>query len=65
MSPARIELTLGPLLFNWPADQVRDFYARMADEPALERVYLGEVVCGKRAPLLAEALLDSAELPAR
>lgn len=61
MSPARIELTLGPLLFNWPADQVREFYARMADEAAVERVYLGEVVCGKRGPLLAEALLESAE----
>ncbi|MFZ5608135.1 MAG: ubiquinone anaerobic biosynthesis protein UbiV [Pseudomonadota bacterium] len=57
-APAR--LTLGPLLFNWPADKVRDFYARIADEAPVDIVYLGEVVCPKRAPLLAEALADAA-----
>jgi collagenase-like PrtC family protease len=41
-------LNLGPILFNWPAEQKRDFYYRMADEAALDTVYLGEVVCSKR-----------------
>ncbi len=45
---SRPALTLGPLLFNWPAEQKRDFYFRMADEAALDTVYLGEVVCSKR-----------------
>lgn len=60
-----MELTLGPLFFNWPAERLRTFYARIADEAPVDRVYLGEVVCGKRAPLLAEALLDAAERLAR
>ncbi|WP_417689442.1 ubiquinone anaerobic biosynthesis protein UbiV [Roseibium sp.] len=45
-----IELSLGPCLFNWSADHLSDFYARIADEAPVERVYLGEVVCGKRMP---------------
>jgi len=61
MTVPRIELTLGPLLFNWPAERLRTFYAGIAEEAAIDRVYLGEVVCGKRAPLIGEALRDSAE----
>ena len=44
-------LCLGPLLFNWPAEQRRDFYFRIADEAPVDVVYFGEVVCGKRTPL--------------
>ena len=40
-------LTLGPVLFNWSPDRLRDFYARIADEAEVDRVHLGEVVCGK------------------
>ncbi|MCF8504156.1 MAG: U32 family peptidase [Caulobacter sp.] len=61
MSDMPIELSLGPLLFNWPAAQVEAFYARIAEAAPVDRVYLGEVVCGKRAPLLADALARSAE----
>ena len=46
----RISLTLGPLFFHWPADRLRSFYARIADEAPVERVHVGEVVCGKRMP---------------
>ncbi|KQY87045.1 protease [Brevundimonas sp. Root1423] len=56
-----IQLTLGPLLFNWAPDRIRDFYARIADEASVDRVYLGEVVCGKRAPLVDAALADAAD----
>lgn len=45
-------LTLGPVLFNWPADEWRDFHFRMADEAPYDTVCLGEVVCAKRWPFL-------------
>lgn len=50
------ELTLGPVLFNWSADTWRDFYFRMADEAPVDIVYVGEVVCYKRAPLFNAAI---------
>ena len=52
----RCRLTLGPLLFNWPADRWSDFYARIADEAPVDRVCLGEVVCSKRLPFYADRL---------
>jgi collagenase-like PrtC family protease len=48
MTPA---LTLGPLLYHWPADEWRDFYFRVADEAPVDSVCLGEIVCPKRAPI--------------
>ncbi len=54
-------LAMGPILYNWPVDAWRDFYFRLADETAVDTVYLGEVVCAKRAPLFApvvEAVAD-------
>ncbi len=45
------ELTLGPVLFNWQPEEWRDFYFRIADEAPVATVYLGEVICFKRAPL--------------
>lgn len=45
------ELTLGPVLFNWSPERWRDFYFRIADETPVKAVYLGEVICFKRAPL--------------
>ncbi len=55
------KLVLGPLLFNWPADTYRDFYARIADEAPVDRVFLGEVVCSKREPFHKEVLAEAAE----
>jgi len=52
------KLTLGPLAYHWSADQRRDFYARIADEAPVDEVYLGEVICSKRAPF------QEADLPA-
>ncbi|MGB3387592.1 MAG: U32 family peptidase [Pseudaminobacter sp.] len=45
-----IRLTLGPLFFHWPAERLRSFYNRIADEAPVDRVHVGEVVCGKRMP---------------
>ena len=55
---ARLELTLGPVLFNWPVDRWVDFYARIADEAPVDRVCLGTVVCSKRQPFRDEVILD-------
>lgn len=52
------KLTLGPIAYHWPAETRRDFYARIADEAPVDEVYLGEVICSKRAPF------HEADLPA-
>ncbi len=50
IASTEIGLTLGPVFFHWPADRLLDFYRRIADEAPVERVHVGEVVCGKRMP---------------
>lgn len=45
-----MRLSLGPLHYFWPRQQVLDFYAEAAGW-ALDAVYLGEVVCSKRREL--------------
>ncbi|WP_259400255.1 U32 family peptidase [Roseovarius sp. SCSIO 43702] len=52
------KLTLGPIAYHWSAEERRDFYARIADEAPVDEVYLGEVICSKRAPF------HEADLPA-
>jgi O2-independent ubiquinone biosynthesis protein UbiV len=56
-----LALTLGPLLYHWPAESKRDFYARIADEAPVDEVYLGEIVCSKRAPLSESLMPEIAE----
>jgi collagenase-like PrtC family protease len=51
-------LSLGPVFFNWPADSLRDFYLRIADEAPVDTVHLGEVVCWKRAPFFQPHLAE-------
>lgn len=41
------QLSLGPILYYWPKQQVEEFYRRVADAP-VDIVYLGETVCSKR-----------------
>ncbi len=55
------KLTLGPVLFHWPAEKKRDFYFRIADEAPVETVYLGEVVCSKRSPFFEQYYDEVAE----
>jgi collagenase-like PrtC family protease len=45
-------LTLGPLLFNWPAGDWLAFYRRIAEEAPVDRVCLGDIVCSKRWPFI-------------
>ena len=54
------KLTLGPLLFNWPGEQMAEFYGRIAREAPVDTVCLGEVVCPKREPLIGAALAEAA-----
>ena len=64
MGPVEIKpcsLTLGPVLFNWPAARWRDFYFRIADESPFESVVIGETVGEKRLPFLPPHLEDAVE----
>jgi collagenase-like PrtC family protease len=58
---ARMGLTLGPVLFNWPVGRWVDFYARIADEAPVDRVCLGEAVCSKRQSFKDEVILDTVD----
>jgi collagenase-like PrtC family protease len=55
----RVKLTLGPIPYLWPTEKRRDFYARIADEAELDEVYLGEVICSKRAPFSEDGLPET------
>jgi len=44
---ARLELTIGPLLYWWPRAALMQLYAAVAEGPA-RTVVLGEVVCSRR-----------------
>jgi collagenase-like PrtC family protease len=55
------ELTLGPVLYHWPAERLRDFYFRIADEAPVTTVHVGEVVCSKRQPFFAPHVAEVVE----
>lgn len=44
-------LTIAPILFHWDAETRWDFYNRIAQAP-VDEVYIGEVICSKRAPFV-------------
>ncbi|NOZ33230.1 MAG: U32 family peptidase [Alphaproteobacteria bacterium] len=46
----RLNLTMGPLIFHWPADKKRDFWFRIADEAPVDTACIGETICSKRTP---------------
>lgn len=55
------KLSLGPILFHWSAETKRDFYFAVADELPIDTVYIGEVVCSKRAPFFERYYPDVIE----
>lgn len=56
-----MQLTLGPVQFNWEPETWRDFYFRIADEAPVDTVIVGEVVCSKRKPFLDKYLPEVLE----
>lgn len=61
MTVPRAALTLGPVFFHWSPEKLADFYRRIADEAPVDRVHVGEVVCGKRMPFSDPAWPDVIE----
>ena len=56
----RLQLSLGPILYLWPREQVMDFYAEMLETP-VDIIYLGESICSKRRQLRPEDYWELAE----
>ena len=55
-----MKLSLGPILYFWPREQVLDFYKQVVEWP-VDIVYLGEVICSKRRLLKPDDWLAIAE----
>ncbi len=55
-----MRLSLGPISYFWPREQVLEFYRQAAASPA-DIVYLGEIVCSKRRQLGLEDYLAVGE----
>jgi collagenase-like PrtC family protease len=55
-----MKLSLGPILYFWPREQVFDFYRQAAEWP-VETIYLGEVICSRRNALRLEDWLQLAD----
>ncbi len=55
-----MKLSLGPVLYYWPKQQILDFYEQAADAD-VDIIYLGETVCSKRRELSTQEWIDLAK----
>lgn len=55
------KLSLGPILYFWPREQVFSFYKSIS-ETEVDIVYLGETVCSKRRQLKLDDWLELADM---
>jgi len=55
-----MKITLAPIPFYWPKQQVIDFYQQAKSWP-VDRICLGETICSKRKELRTEDWLDIAK----
>ncbi|MCP4881633.1 MAG: U32 family peptidase [Gammaproteobacteria bacterium] len=56
-----MQLTLGPIPFFWPKEQILAFYECLQDQP-VERIYIGETICSKRREMRTQDWLDLAQM---
>ena len=54
-----MKISLGPILYYWTRNSVKEFYEQVADWP-VDIVYLGEVVCSRRHEMRLDDWLDVA-----
>lgn len=59
MNTQATRLVLGPLLYHWSADRRRALYDEIAFDSPYEVVVLGETVCSKREPAVADAMAEA------
>lgn len=55
-----LKISLGPILYFWPKQQVIDFYEEIINSP-IDIVYLGETICSKRRQMRTEDWLEIAK----
>ena len=56
-----MKLSLGPVQYYWPREDLQDFYREVADLP-VDIVYLGETVCSKRRLFRYDDWLETAHM---
>lgn len=49
-------ITIGPILFCWKANEILDFYYKISDREEISSVYLGEIICETRKNFLGKNL---------